>query len=65
MAPSFSGEVWAVHGENGHIVDGWPFYLEDRGFHASPLVVGVCVCLPAVCLSTCLYEYHIHTRSMT
>ena len=39
VAPSYSGEVWAVHGENGHVVDGWPFYLDQRGFHASPLVV--------------------------
>ncbi len=39
VAPSFSGEVWAVHGESGHVVDNWPFYLDDRGFHASPLVV--------------------------
>ena len=39
MAPSFSGEVWSIHGENGHIVDNWPFYLEDRAFHASPIVV--------------------------
>jgi len=41
VVPSFSGEVWGVHGENGHIVDNWPFYLEDRAFHASPLVVRV------------------------
>lgn len=40
LAASFSGEVWGVHGENGHIVDNWPFYLEDRAFHAGPLVVG-------------------------
>lgn len=39
VAPSFSGEVWSIHGENGHIVDNWPFYLEDRAFHASPIVV--------------------------
>ena len=39
IVPSFSGEVWAVHGENGHIVDNWPFYLEERAFYASPLVV--------------------------
>lgn len=39
LIPSFSGEVWGVHGENGHIVDSWPFYLEERAFHASPLVV--------------------------
>ena len=41
VASSFSGEVWAVHGESGHIVDNWPFYVEDRAFHASPLVVSV------------------------
>lgn len=52
VAPSVSGEVWAIHGENGHIVDNWPFYLEERGFHTSPLVVS----LP-VCTCTCLYGY--------
>lgn len=52
VAPSVSGEVWAIHGENGHIVDNWPFYLEERGFHTSPLVVS----LP-VCKYTCLYGY--------
>ena len=47
VAPSFSGEVWAVHGESGHIVDNWPFYLEERAFHASPLVVSplIIICL--------------------
>ena len=39
MVTSYSGELWAVHGESGHIVDNWPFYVEDRAFHASPLVV--------------------------
>ena len=39
IAPSYSGEVYAIHGENGHIVDNWPFYLEDRAFYASPLAV--------------------------
>lgn len=39
VSPSFSGEVWSIHGENGHIVDNWPFYLEERAFHAGPLVV--------------------------
>lgn len=39
VVPSFSGEVWGVHGENGHIVDNWPFYLEERSFHSGPLVV--------------------------
>lgn len=43
VVPSFSGEVWAVHGESGHIVDNWPFYLEERAFHASPLLVCACV----------------------
>ena len=43
MASSFSGEVWAAHGESGHIVDNWPFFVEDRAFHASPLVVSVSV----------------------
>ena len=51
VVPSFSGEVWSVHGENGHIVDNWPFYLDDRAFHASPLVVCVCVC---VCVRVCV-----------
>ena len=41
VAPSYSGEVWAIHGENGHIVDNWPFYLENRAFFASPLAVSV------------------------
>ena len=41
VAPSFSGEVWSVHGENGHIVDNWPFFLENRAFHATPLVVSL------------------------
>lgn len=41
LIPSFTGEVWGVHGENGHIVDNWPFYLEDRAFHAGALVVSV------------------------
>ena len=40
VAPSFSGEVWSIHGESGHIVDNWPFYLEEKAFHSSPLVVG-------------------------
>lgn len=39
VAPSQSGEVWAIHGENGHIVDNWPFYVEGRSFFASPLAV--------------------------
>lgn len=39
VAPSFSGEVWSIHGESGHIVDNWPFYLEEKAFHASPLLV--------------------------
>ena len=39
VAPSFSGEVWSIHGESGHVVDNWPFYLEERAFHATPLVV--------------------------
>ena len=51
VVPSFSGEVWSVHGESGHIIDNWPFYLEDRAFHASPLVVRVCVC---VCVCVCV-----------
>ena len=46
VAPSVSGEVWAVHGENGHIVDNWPFYLEEKAFHASPVVVSLSVCVP-------------------
>ncbi len=39
IAPSYSGEVYAIHGENGHIVDNWPFYIEDRAFYASPIAV--------------------------
>lgn len=50
VVPSFSGEVWSVHGENGHIVDNWPFYLDDRAFHASPLVVCVCLCMCLMCV---------------
>ena len=41
MVSSSSGEVWALHGENGHVVDNWPFYLEDRSFFASPLPVSI------------------------
>lgn len=41
VAPSYSGEVYAIHGENGHIVDNWPFYLENRAFYASPLAYDV------------------------
>ena len=41
MVSSSSGEVWALHGENGHVVDNWPFYLEDRSFFASPLPVSM------------------------
>jgi len=41
VVPSFSGEVWGVHGENGHIVDNWPFYLEGRSFHSGALVVSL------------------------
>jgi len=47
IAANVAGEVWAVHGESGHVIDGWPFYLEDRSFHSTPLLVNVCVC---VCL---------------
>jgi hypothetical protein len=43
VAPSSSGEVWAVHGENGHVVDNWPFYVEGRSFFASPLSVSQCI----------------------
>jgi len=52
VAPSVCGEVWAIHGEHVHIVDNWPCYLEERGFHTSPLVVS----LP-VCTCTCLYVW--------
>lgn len=41
VVPSFTGEVWGIHGENGHIVDNWPFYLEERSFHSGSLVVSV------------------------
>ena len=44
VAPSQSGEVYAIHGENGHIVDNWPFFLEDRSFYASPLAVSASNC---------------------
>lgn len=54
VVPSFSGEVWAVHGENGHIVDNWPFYLEERAFFASPLVVSKLTSPFAEALSTAL-----------
>lgn len=41
LVPSFTGEVWGIHGENGHIVDNWPFYLEERAFHSGSLVYDV------------------------
>ena len=34
-----AGEVWAVHGETGHVIDNWPFHIEGKGFHSSPLLV--------------------------
>jgi len=43
IAANVAGEVWAVHGETGHVIDGWPFYLEDRSFHSTPLLVCLCV----------------------
>ena len=55
IASSFSGEVWAVHGESGHIVDNWPFYVEDRAFHASPLVVSI---------HSLTQHIHTHTHSL-
>ncbi|XP_065896585.1 uncharacterized protein [Dysidea avara] len=41
VAANVAGEVWAVHGETGHVIDGWPFYLEDRSFHSTPLLYDV------------------------
>lgn len=57
VVPSFSGEVWSIHGENGHVVDNWPFYLEDRSFHAGPLVVSQVVVLLVWCQH--VVKYHL------
>lgn len=45
IAANVAGEVWAVHGESGHVIDGWPFFLENRSFHSTPLLVSLCACL--------------------
>ena len=39
IVATVTGEVWAVHGESGHVIDNWPFYLEGKSFHSSPLLV--------------------------
>ena len=67
MAPSVSGEVWAIHGENGHIVDNWPFYLEERGFHASPLVVSlsVHVSVHVAMFDACCQSVGLHLHACT
>jgi len=54
IAANVAGEVWAIHGETGHVIDGWPFYLEDRSFHSTPLLV-CCVCMDSLCVCVCVY----------
>lgn len=63
VAPSQSGEVWAIHGENGHIVDNWPFYVEGRSFFASPLAV--CSFLHLFFLSKSLLSVSLCTFSFS
>jgi len=43
IAANVAGEVWAIHGESGHVIDGWPFFLENQSFHSTPLLVSVYV----------------------
>ena len=39
LVASTAGELWAIHGESGHVIDNWPLLLEGRSFHGSPLLV--------------------------
>jgi hypothetical protein len=41
IVTTVTGEVWAIHGESGHIIDNWPFYLEGKSFLSSPLVYDI------------------------
>ena len=41
LVASTTGELWAVHGESGHVIDNWPLLLEGRSFHGSPLLVSM------------------------
>lgn len=52
VAANVAGEVWAIHGETGHVIDGWPFFLENKSFHSTPLLVSVCAC---VCMCECVH----------
>lgn len=50
IAANVAGEVWAIHGESGHVIDGWPFFIENKSFHSTPLIVRVCVWVRACVL---------------
>ena len=54
IAANVAGEVWGIHGESGHVIDGWPFFLESKSFHSTPLLVCVSVCC-VVCVSVCVF----------
>jgi len=53
VAANVAGEVWAIHGETGHVIDGWPFFVENKSFHTTPLLVSECV-LCSVCNYVCV-----------
>ena len=53
VAANVAGEVWAIHGETGHVIDGWPFFVENKSFHTTPLLVSVYV-LCNVCTHVCM-----------
>ena len=57
VAANVAGEVWAIHGETGHVIDGWPFFLENKSFHSTPLLVSVCMYMYVtyVYVCTCMY----------
>ena len=58
LVASTTGELWAVHGESGHVIDNWPLLLEGRSFHGSPLLVSVrSILLISSCHCFCLLEY--------
>ena len=58
LVASTTGELWAVHGESGHVIDNWPLLLEGRSFHGSPLLVSVrSTLLISSCHCFCLLEY--------
>lgn len=55
VAANVAGEVWAIHGETGHVIDGWPFFLENQSFHSTPLLVSGCMYMYVyVCTCTCV-----------